>query len=89
MSIIEITEDKREKMSELAEELLLIGGKLMQCIEQLGEESEIGYRRYDDGDYDMRSSDMRGSDMRGSGRGSSYGNRRGVAGTGRYSRYRY
>lgn len=55
--MIEITEDKYEKMSSLVEEILSAGGKLMSCIDTLGdsaygERSRYGYRdeRYDD-DY--------------------------------------
>ena len=32
------TESKKEKLSEYAEKMLKYGGKLMQCIEELGED---------------------------------------------------
>jgi len=55
MRIIEITENKVDKMSTLAEEMLTIGGKLMSCIEQLSDESYGERRReyHDEDDYRM------------------------------------
>lgn len=41
--IIEITEDKHEKLSENMEKVLKYGGKVMQCIEEMKEES-MGHR---------------------------------------------
>lgn len=61
MKII-VTESKKEKMSEYAEKMLHYGGKLMQCIESLGDE-EMGER---DEDY---------MGNRGGGYGNRYGNR--------------
>lgn len=96
-----VTESKKEKMSEYAEKMLKYGGKLMQCIESLGEGS-MGQR--DDDDWDDDDDDnfgMRGGYSGGRGSygmrdGGSYGmrdgmmgERRGVRGTGPYSRYRY
>ena len=43
MKII-MTENKKEKMSEYAEKMLHYGGKLMQCIESLGDD-DMGERR--------------------------------------------
>ena len=85
MIMIEISESKVEKMSDYAEKMVRYGGKLMQCLEELSNGESMGERRDDDEDYD----DMgeRGGYSGGSGRGG-YGNRRGVRGTGRYSRYR-
>lgn len=59
MKIIEITAKKAEEMSELVEEMLMAGGKLMSCIERLKEESynERG-GRYND-DYNERRGGMR------------------------------
>ena len=37
--IIQITEDKVSKMSDLMEDMLTLGGKLMHCISELEEES--------------------------------------------------
>ena len=80
MQIIEITESKVEKMSDYAEKMLKYGGKLMQCIEELSGGESMGRReRYYDDD-DERYDEM--GDRVG------YGERRGVRGTGRYSRYR-
>lgn len=81
MKVIEITERKREKMSEHAEKMLRHAGKLMQCIEELGEREGMGERYDDDWDEDDDDDDFgrRDEDM---------GRRRGVKYTGRYSRYR-
>lgn len=49
MRVIEITEKKRDKMAEYAEKMLRYGGKLMQCLDALDEESEMGHR--DDDSY--------------------------------------
>lgn len=55
--MIEISESKYDKMSSLIEEILSAGGKLMSCIENLGESSynergRGGYRDdHDDVDY--------------------------------------
>lgn len=90
MQIIEITESKVEKMSDYAEKMLKYGGKLMQCIEELSEGEGMGRRdrerEYDDDDDRYDEMGERGG-YSGSGRGG-YGERRGVRGTGRYSRYR-
>lgn len=47
MKIVEISDDKICKASELAEKMLRYGGKLMQCIEDMGGERyghRMGYR---------------------------------------------
>lgn len=49
MRMIEITEKKRNKLSEYAEKMLRYGGKLMQCLEDLDEESDIGHRDEESG----------------------------------------
>lgn len=94
--MIEISESKIEKMSEYAEKMLKYGGKLMSCLEELGDDhmgerdnygrgGSMGYRSGRDsqgyrGSMGMRDSeDWDDMDM---------GERRGVKGTGRYSRYR-
>lgn len=56
--MIEITEHKKEKLSEHIENALHEMGRAMQCVETLGEH-EYGQRdrygmRYDGGDYGMR-----------------------------------
>ena len=51
MRMIRIEEGKKDKMSEYAEKMLKYGGKLMQCIEELGEGS-MGNRDDDDDDWD-------------------------------------
>lgn len=100
--MIEITESKKEKLTECTEKILRSAGKMMQYLEDLGD-SNMDQRDdedfYDDdfeemnhrdnmgmrGGYGMRDGyGMRGGIYQGGG----YGNRRGVKGTGRYSRYR-
>lgn len=49
MKVIEITEKKRHKMADYAEKMLRYGGKLMQCLDELDEESEMGERDDDTG----------------------------------------
>ena len=44
MFTIKITEKKKEKMAEHAEKALKHLGKLMQCVEELGEEDGMGER---------------------------------------------
>ena len=54
MKIVEITEAKKTELAEGIEEMLRIGGRLMSCVEELGEEddhmamrrggSRMGYR---------------------------------------------
>lgn len=53
MKVIEITESKLGKMSDLVEDMLLAGGELMHCLSKM-EEEYYGERR------DSRYSDMRG-----------------------------
>lgn len=50
MRVIEITEKKRNKLAAYAEKMLHYGGKLMQCLDALDEESEMGHRD-DDSSY--------------------------------------
>ena len=100
--MIEIDEGKVDKMSELAEKMLKYGGKLMSCIEELSEEGGMGERggssygnrggsmgsRYGErgGDYGNRGGyGEREEDWEEMGE---IGERRGVRGTGRYSRMR-
>ena len=79
---ITITEEKKDKLSEYTEKILRYAGKMMSCVESLDDDDEYGERgaggsmgmRDDDDDDDMS--------MR------RYGQRRGVRGTGPYSRYR-
>lgn len=42
--MIELTENKYDKMSEYAEKMLKYGGKLMSCISEMGEEHGYGHR---------------------------------------------
>ena len=49
MRVIEISEKKRNKMADYAEKMLRYGGKLMQCLDELDEESEMGERDDDTG----------------------------------------
>lgn len=88
MQIVEISESKVEKMSDYAEKMLKYGGKLMQCIEELSEGESMGERWDDDRYYDDdRYDDEESMGERGRS-GRRMGERRGVRGTGRYSRYR-
>lgn len=88
--MIELSESKADKLKEHAEKVLKYGGKLMQCLEELSEESSMGERvgrygsRYGNrgGDYGNRMGyreDWEDED---------FGERRGVPGSGR-GRYRY
>ena len=57
MVAIKITTKKKEKMSEHAEKALKHMGKLMQCIEELGEDDDMGGNygnRYEGGNYGNR-----------------------------------
>lgn len=94
--MIEITESKKEKLTECAEKILRSAGKMMQYLEDLGDSNMD--QRDDDDYYDEDFDEMNyrdnmgmrgGYGMRGGiYQGGGYGNRRGVKGTGRYSRYR-
>ena len=61
--MIEIEREKKTEMSECCEKILKYGGKLMQCIEEMGEDESgsmgqrMGYRRgvRGTGRYGMRS----------------------------------
>lgn len=81
MRMIKITDSKKDEMSELTEKMLHYGGKLMSCLESLGDEDygeRMGMR--DDWGDDDEEEDM------GMRRG--YGMRRGRSSrTGRYTRY--
>lgn len=96
MYMIEIEESKVDKMAELAEKMLKYGGKLMSCIEELSEESGMGERggyresgmsnRYIE--RDGAGGSRGGYGMRDDDEDDQMGERRGVKGTGRYSRFR-
>lgn len=98
--ILEIQESKAEEMKEHARKMLRHGGKLMECIEELCEESSIGECAYygnKGGGYGNRYSNQGGG---GYGNRMNYreewedevepfmGQRRGVPGSGR-GRYRF
>ena len=52
MRVIEITEDKREKLSHNVEKALKYMGKVMQCLDTLDDEDEeMGYRENESGGY--------------------------------------
>lgn len=51
MRVIEITEDKREKLSHNVEKALKYMGKVMQCIDTLDDDEEIGYRENESRGY--------------------------------------
>lgn len=44
MKIIEVKTDKISKMSNMVEDMLMIGGDLMHCMEELKESSMYGER---------------------------------------------
>lgn len=91
MKIIEITENKMSDLYEYAEKMLKYGGKMMSCLEDLKEGKSMGHRgygygnRYESDGYGERDWEEEDED---SGYGNRMGERRGVRGTGRYSRYR-
>ena len=47
--MIQVSDEKRDRMSELCEKMLRAGGRLMQCIEDMGEKS-MDESEEDDGD---------------------------------------
>lgn len=79
MTMIQISEEKKEKLSEMCEKMLHYGGKIMQCLESLDEEGEQEYGMRDEEEYDGDDYRVR-SGMRS-------GMRRGRNMMGRYSRY--
>lgn len=86
--MIEISESKFEKLSENVEKMLKYAGKVMSCVEEMGEEYGMGHRGggnmgYRDEDYEDDSRSDRND------RWGDMGERRGVRGTGRYSRMRF
>lgn len=88
MKIIEITETKMSDLYESAEKMLKYGGKMMHCLEELKEKSSMGHRggsmgyRYGEREGYYGERDWEDDEEY------SMGERRGVRGTGRYSRYR-
>ena len=46
--MIEITENKFDKMAEYTEKMLKYGGKLMSCLSDMGEEYGMNYREHED-----------------------------------------
>ncbi len=93
MRIVEIEDNKVDKMTGYAEKMVHYGGKLLECFEELSERESIDqrYDDYDDDGYDddddMGQRGGRGGSRRG-GSGGGMGQRRGVRGSGRSSRYR-
>lgn len=86
--MVEISENKVEKMSDYAEKMLKYGGKLMQCLEELSEGEGMGQREYDEDEYDDEMGERGYGNRGGGGYSGGMGQRRGKRGTGRYSRYR-
>lgn len=88
--MIQITEEKKEKLTDMCEKMLHYGGKIMQCLESLDDEeceAEMGMRDPYDDEEEMG---MRGRmGMRGGmgHREGGMGYRRGRDSMGRYSRY--
>lgn len=60
--IIEITENKVNEMSELVEDMLMCGGKLMQCLENMGNGRNRMGRRSPMPDYRDKWNDDEGYD---------------------------
>lgn len=81
MRKIIITTERKEEMSSLVDKMLRIGGKLMQCFEDM-EEDSLGMRESRDDDFN----DMDDDDYMGMRRGGSYRSARRDS-RGRYSRY--
>lgn len=85
MTMIQISDAQKDKLSNYAEKVLHYAGKMMQCIETIDDGGEdFGERRYEErgGSGFGRRMGMRDDEME------DYGERRGVRGTGPYSRYR-
>lgn len=71
MGYMIITKSKKDKMSDLVEEMLYAGGRLMTCLEELSEDdSEMGYRNNYGNRYGSRYGMRTGYGMR-----NGYGNR--------------
>lgn len=84
MVMIEISESKVDKMYDLAGKMLKYGGKLMQCLEEIPGNGNMGERWEEE--YEQDEMGPRGNYDRMPDRGI-YGNRRGVRVPGRYPRY--
>lgn len=90
--MIQISEEKKEQLSEMCEKMLKYGGKMMQCLESL-EDDEMGMRDpYEDDEMGERDEMSRGSmgmrmGRREGMRGGQMGQRRGRDSMGRYTRY--
>lgn len=53
MMVIEIKEDKFEKIAEYTEKMLKYGGKIMSCLSEVGEEYGMSFREGGYGDRGM------------------------------------
>ena len=87
MIMMQISREKKQKLSDYTEKVLHYAGKLMQCVESLESEDGFGERsnsRYMGMDHDEDYDHEEGYGDR----WRAYGDRRGVRGTGPYSRYR-
>lgn len=78
MKIIEINESKMDEMSEMLEDILYTGGRLMSCIEDMRGRSGYGERR------PMGMREPMRDNMR-----EPYGDRYGMPGDGMYGERRY
>lgn len=98
MYMIQISESKADKLKEHAYKSMKHLGKLYECVEELCEDSPMGERG---GRYGSRYGNRGGGGYSGGGYGNrmgyreeedweddEMGERRGVRGTGRYSRFR-
>lgn len=80
--MITISDSKKEKMEECAEKAMKAIGKIAMCLQSCGDDD-------DDDDFGQRfDPDMYDIAMRYGGMGGGMGMRRGVRGTGPYSRFR-
>lgn len=83
-AIIRVPKQKTEELKSMIEEGLHVFGKVMNLCEQMCEESEMGERMGMRGGYGMREEGYPEAPYAES---EAYGDRRGMRGTGRYSRY--
>lgn len=98
--IIEISSEEKDELRDKAKKLLKYGKELYECIEDLAEGSQMGerggYGRYGNrgggysggGGYGNRYGNREDEDWEEEDDYDRMGERRGVRGTGRYSRYR-
>ena len=72
--MIEIKDDKFDKMADYTEKMLKYGGKLMSCLSEIGEEYGMSFREHDGMGYREQGTSRYGMGSRGQG-GGRYGER--------------